>query len=138
MKQREYHVTLEKSIENLEEEMKTMAAQLKEKDLKIEELTSTIGEWDKKINELEHLIEKNKHLVELNEPLIATDLSFYKNLSSDDPSTWNWDMVVAKGGASKEKYYMDLYGPEGLERQTRVKNNIRGVIRNLVPLYYIF
>lgn len=33
---------------------------------------------------------------------------------------------------------MDLYGPEGLERQTRVKNNIRGVIRNLVPLYFIF
>lgn len=104
----------------------------------ISDMERQLGERDQKISQLSQEIGQLKKDAIFNECMTSVDFIFYKEMENERPREGQtWEEAFKDGSLEKVKYYNDVFGPAGLERQKIIKKGFRRVVENIVPLFFI-
>ena len=65
------------------------------------------------------------------------DLRFLLDLTQK-PRDLKMESLITGDRPNIMKYYIELYGPIGLERERTLKSCFRSIVENAVPIFFIF
>lgn len=125
-------------VDGLVQQLDSVRAQLEQKDNQVQDLERQVIEKDQRISNLSIELEQLKKETIFNECMTSVDFIFYKDMENERPKEGQtWEDAFQDGSLEKVKYYNDVFGPAGMERQKIIKKGFRRVVENLVPLFFI-